>query len=130
MMYGYVIDHDWAHERACARYGPAKTEDKEDQFETRYTLTLSGICARVWRRTRLRCVETDKVLSSCVSLAENTSESAMKLPPREVINKIKLALETEEEPAWYRVYCWRCSLTEGVMTDVCPRTTWACHLIP
>ena len=86
-------------------FGPAKYEDEEDSCESRYTMILARRSTRVWKRTRFRGISTDRGLLSAISLAENSSEVAMKLPPREVIDQIKLILETDAEPQWYKVFC-------------------------
>jgi hypothetical protein len=105
MMYGFVIEHDWARERGCVMFGPAEDEDEEDSCESRYTMVLARRSTRVWKWTRFRGASTDRGLLSAISLAENSSESAMRLPPREMIDQIKLILETDAEPQWYKVFC-------------------------
>jgi hypothetical protein len=105
MMYGFVIEHERAVERGIALYGSAKTEYEEDCRASRYAKKMISDSARVWRRTRFRGAKTNKGHFSAMSLAENTSESAMLLPPREVNDMIKLILETEEEPGWYKIFC-------------------------
>jgi hypothetical protein len=100
-----MYDHGWARERGCAMFGPAKTESEEDSCEFQFTKSLKSGSMRVWRKTRFRAVLVKKELLSAISLAENTSQNAMELPPREVIDKIRVILETEEEPAWYKIYC-------------------------
>jgi hypothetical protein len=106
MMYGFVIEHGWARERGCAKFGPATTDHELRSRGGRFTKTLASSCTRVWRRTRLRAATTNNgLVLNGISLAENTSSDAMSLPPREVIDRIKAVLETEEEPSWFKVTC-------------------------
>jgi hypothetical protein len=103
-MYGFPMEHSWAQERACALWGAAKTEDDAINKGVRYSQSMKSASLFLWRRTRLRAVLMKSGIVLAISLAENTSESETILPPREVIDKIKALLETNEEPAWYNVY--------------------------
>jgi hypothetical protein len=52
-------------------------------------------------RARLRNVKVDGGTRLCISLASNMSESAMKLPPQEEVNKLKELLGIDGPPKWY-----------------------------
>lgn len=72
--------------------------------EMTYVKRMMFECRHVWRRTTIRPVYFGRKVFACVALAENTSERAMQLPSQENINAMKLVLQTDEEPKWYKYY--------------------------
>jgi len=52
-------------------------------------------------RARLRNVKVVGGTSLCIGLASNMSDSAMKLPPQEAVDKLKELLGIDEPPKWY-----------------------------
>jgi hypothetical protein len=103
MLFGFIVNPEIARERGIATFGPGLTEEDFDRFESKYTLRLHAQCSLLWR-TRLRVVRFGNSFANCITLGENTSESAMKVPPEEIIDKMKVLLGTKEEPKWYRCY--------------------------
>jgi hypothetical protein len=101
MSYGYIIDWDVARERGAAIF---ESGGNTDSVQYRYVKKMNSDCRRFWPRTCLRVVDFDGMIVSCITLAENTSQSAMKLPPQEAIDEMKRVLETKEEPRWYKFY--------------------------
>jgi len=49
----------------------------------------------------LKNVKLNSRSALCITLASNSSKSAMELPPQEKIDKLKLLLGTDEAPKWY-----------------------------
>jgi hypothetical protein len=55
-------------------------------------------------------VNFEKEISMCITLADNIGDwksprNKESSPPRDVIDKLKLLLETDEEPKWYNYAC-------------------------
>jgi len=100
MVYGFIIDTAVAGERGRINFDPALC----DPPEMVYVKKMMFECRLIWRRTTIRPVDFGRKILACIALAENTSERAMQLPSQEDIDAMKLVLQMDEEPKWYKYY--------------------------
>ncbi|EDR01651.1 uncharacterized protein LACBIDRAFT_310607 [Laccaria bicolor S238N-H82] len=109
MIYGFTFSHKELVEWGQQHFG--ETDDKEvlRQYVRRSMGPLFTRCYCLWRRTTRHIVtyhsgprrhEEDW----CLTLADNISRDTAMPPAKEVIDKIKEALEITRDPEWHRFY--------------------------
>jgi hypothetical protein len=96
---GYVLDSTWYTEQAQARFGSLDGESRMSH-RTRFLFGLLAD-AGLSRRALFRNVKFDGDSALCIALASNRSESEMKLPAQEKVDKLKALIGTDEPPKWY-----------------------------
>lgn len=109
MIYGFTFSHEELVDWGQQHFG--NTNDKEvlRHYVSRSMGPLFTRCYRLWRRTTRHIVtyysgprrhEEDW----CITLADNISCDTATPPPRELIDKIKEALEIARDPEWHLFY--------------------------
>ncbi len=106
MIYGFTFSHKQLVEWGKQHYGDTEDEDLLRHYVWRSMGPLFTRCHHLWRRTTVHVV---KYYSGprryhedwCLTLADNISPDTATPPPRELIDKIKEALETTREPEWH-----------------------------
>jgi hypothetical protein len=107
MAYGYIIDWNVAKARGETLWNtPEARQSLVRSVELSYVKHMNTLCRAHWPRVHLEPVKSDGMIYSCITLADTAGSwnSAGEKPPHEVIEKIKLLLETDDEPKWYKYY--------------------------
>ena len=107
MIYGFTFSHDELVEWGIRHYGK---DDKVMQHYLRAGRAMGPLftrCYRLWPRTTKQIVRYYSGprrgdVNWCLSLADTISHDTAMPPPREIINEIKEALETTQDPEWHR----------------------------
>ena len=106
MIYGFTFSHDELVEWGMQHFGE---DDKVMQHYLRAGRAMGPLftrCSHLWYRTTKHIV---RYYSGprwgdedwCLALADNISPDTATPPPRELIDKIKEALEITQDPEWH-----------------------------
>jgi hypothetical protein len=108
MAYGYIIDWNIAKARGETLWNTLEARQSlVRSVELSYVKHMNALCRAHWPRVHLEPVKFDGMIYSCITLADTVgswNSAGKEKPPQEVIDKIKLLLETDDEPKWYKYY--------------------------
>jgi len=96
----FVIDWAAAAERGRVDFNPALC----DTPQMTYVKRMMRECRVIWPNTKIRPVDLDRNILTCIALAENTSQRAMQLPSQRAVDQMKHMLQTTEDPKRYKYY--------------------------
>jgi hypothetical protein len=109
-VYGFLMNSDDAESRGKVFWNtPEALESLVNPIYLSFIKHMEQQCRAHWH-TCLRPVNFEKEISMCITLADNIGDwksprNKESSPPRDVIDKLKLLLETDEEPKWYNYAC-------------------------
>ena len=109
MIYGFTFSHEELVEWGRQHFGDSDDKEVLRHYVRKSMGPLFTRCYRLWRRTTRHIVtyysgprRDDE--DWCLSLADNISCETATPPSRELIDKIKEALEITRDPEWHRFY--------------------------